>query len=145
MIERTPAVLGVLRIFTGVLWLANLGWKLPPDFGRDDPRGLMYSFELARDHAIPPIDRLVADVVIPHFTAFGWLVFAIELVAGILLLTGWHTRIGAVIGLAQSLAITSMVAFAPDEWRWGYAMLVMIHVVLLTTAAGTRFGLDGRR
>ena len=50
--ERTLFVLAGARILLGVLWLANLTWKLPPDFGRDDPEGLLYNFELASAHAV---------------------------------------------------------------------------------------------
>ena len=75
-----------LRIFVGVVWIANLSWKLPPDFGRHDARGLLYSFELAHRWAlVGPLRDLVGSVVIPHFTLFGWLVFGIELIAGVLL------------------------------------------------------------
>ena len=43
-----------------------------------------------------PLRRFMAHVVIPHFTLFGWQVFLVEAVAGVLLLLGWHTRIGGV-------------------------------------------------
>jgi hypothetical protein len=43
--ERTELALAVLRIFIGSLWLANLSWKLPPHFGRNEPRGLPLEME----------------------------------------------------------------------------------------------------
>jgi uncharacterized membrane protein YphA (DoxX/SURF4 family) len=130
----------------GVLWLVNLGWKLPPDFGRDEPEGLLYSFERAADHAvIGPLRSLAEDVLIPHFTAFGWLVFVIELAAGVLLLLGLWSRLGAALGLAQAIAITLLVVDAPNEWLWGYLMFVAIHLVLLLTPAGERLSLDAWR
>ena len=55
----------------------------------------------------------MGDVVIPHFTLFGWQVFLVEAIAGVLLLLGWHTRIGAVIGLLQAIAITVLTVRAP--------------------------------
>src|SRR5436305_9041290 len=71
--RRMAWVLSGLRMFMGVLWLANLSWKLPPDFGRDQPRGLVYSFHQAEHHAIvDPLRQLMRQVVIPHFTVFGW-------------------------------------------------------------------------
>ena len=141
--DRTALALAGLRIFMGVLWLSNLTWKLPPDFGRDQPRGLMYSFHQAEAHAISePLRRLVADTVIPHFTLFGWIVFLIELVAGVLLLLGWHTRVGAVVGLAQAIAITVLTIRAPNEWAWGYALFVAVSLMLALVPSNTRLSLD---
>jgi uncharacterized membrane protein YphA (DoxX/SURF4 family) len=143
---RVLYALAGLRILLGVLWLANLAWKLPPDFGKDDPEGLLYSFRLAeQDAVIAPLRDLVSDVVIPHFTFFGWLVFLAELVAGVLLLLGLWTRIGALVGLVQSIAISLLVVAAPGEWVWTYVMLVAIGLVVLVTPSGRRLSLDARR
>lgn len=130
----------------GVLWLQNLTWKLPPDFGRHDPRGLLYSLHQAQHHAVTaPLRRLVTDTVIPHFTLFGWEVFAVEAVAGVLLLLGWHTRIGAVIGLVQSMAITVLTVRAPHQWAWGFALFVAVSLVLVVTPGNARWSLDRRQ
>lgn len=144
--DRAVLALAGLRIFVGVLWLANLSWKLPPDFGRDDPRGLLYSFRQAERHAlVGPLRDFVEDVVIPHFTLFGSLVFAVELVAGVLLFLGLFTRLGALIGTGQSLAITALVVRAPNEWFWGYAMLVLLNLLPLVGPSSARLSLDHRR
>jgi thiosulfate dehydrogenase (quinone) large subunit len=133
----------VLRVFMGVLWLANLAWKLPPDFGRNDPRGLLYSFRQAEHYAISePARRFVAHIVVPHFSIFGWQVFLVEAVAGTLLLLGWHTRIGAVIGLVQSIAITVMTMRAPNQWFWGFALFVAVSLLLVIAPANLRLSLD---
>ena len=145
MDATTAFTLAGLRILMAVVWIVNLEWKLPPDFGRDDPEGLLYSFERAAEHAvIGPLQTLAEDVFIPNFTAFGWIVFLVELAAGLLLLLGLWTRLGALIGLVQALLITLLVVEAPDEWFWGYVMFVAIHLVLLLTPAGQRLALDGR-
>ena len=39
-VVRTLYVLAGLRILLGVLWLANLAWKLPPDFGKTSAQKL---------------------------------------------------------------------------------------------------------
>ena len=141
--RRMALALAVLRIFIGVLWLANLAWKLPPDFGRDEPRGLLYSFHQGERYAsIGPLRDLVHDVVIPHFTFFGWLVFGVELAAGLLLTLGVMTRFGALIGTAQSVMITLLVAGAPNEWRWGYAMFILLNAVPLLAPADRRLSID---
>jgi len=130
----------------GVLWLSNLTWKLPPDFGRHDPRGLLYSFHQAEHHAIgEPLRRFMTHVVIPHFTFFGWEVFAVEAVAGVLLLLGWHTRVGAVVGLAQAIAITVLTVRVPDQWAWGYGLFVAVSLALVVAPGNARWSLDARQ
>jgi thiosulfate dehydrogenase (quinone) large subunit len=129
-----------------VLWLANLSWKLPPDFGRNDPRGLMYSFHQAERYAVSaPLQRFMAHVVIPHFTVFGWQVFLVEAVAGVLLLLGWHTRIGAVVGLFQAIAITVLTARAPHQWFWGFVLFVAVSLLLAIVPANRHLSLDRRQ
>jgi thiosulfate dehydrogenase [quinone] large subunit len=141
--DRIAWVFVSLRVFMGVLWLANLSWKLPPHFGRNDPRGLMYSFRQAEQYALSePLRRLMAHVVIPHFTFFGWQVFLVELVAGVLLLLGWHTRVGAVIGLLQAIAITVLTVRAPNQWFWGFALFVAVSLVLVVVPCNMRFSVD---
>jgi thiosulfate dehydrogenase (quinone) large subunit len=140
--EAVWALVG-LRLVMGVLWLENLSWKLPPDFGRHDPKGLLYSFRQAEKHAVLPFLRsLMDDVVIPHFTLFGWLVFLVELTAGVLLTLGLFTRVGALVGTVEALIITLLVVNAPNEWFWTYAMFIAINLVLLLTPAAERLSLD---
>lgn len=140
--DRSAYALAGLRIFTGVLWLANLSWKLPPDFGGDDPEGLSYSFELAEQDAVFGFLRdFMSDVVIPNFTLFGWLVFLAELAAGALLVTGVLTRIGGLIGTLQALIITLLVVQAPSEWFWTYAMLIVLNLVCLVAVTDERLSL----
>jgi uncharacterized membrane protein YphA (DoxX/SURF4 family) len=135
-----------LRILMGVLWLANLSWKLPPDFGRHDPRGLMYSFHQAEQYALgEPLRHFMAHVVIPHFTIFGWQVFLVEAVAGVLLLLGWHTRIGAVVGLVQAIAITVLTVRAPNQWVWGFVLFVAVSLLLAIVPANRHLSLDRRQ
>lgn len=137
--RRMALALAALRIFVGIVWLANLSWKLPPSFGRDEPRGLLYSFRQAERWAvIGPLRHLVHDVVIPHFTLFGWLVFGVELTAGVLLVSGVLTRLGALIGTGQAGMITLLVVNAPNEWFWGYAMFIVLNAVPLLAPADRR-------
>lgn len=143
---RMALVFAGLRIFVGVVWIANLSWKLPPDFGRHDARGLLYSFELAHRWAlVGPLRDLVGSVVIPHFTLFGWLVFGIELGAGVLLTLGLMTRLGALLGSAESVAITLLVGRAPSEWFWGYAMFVVLNLLPLVVSADARLSIAHAR
>jgi uncharacterized membrane protein YphA (DoxX/SURF4 family) len=145
-IGRTLYALAGLRIMLGVIWLANLSWKLPPDFGKNDAEGLLYNFRRAEQYAvIGPLRDLAHDVLIPHFTLFGWLVFLTELTVGVLLTLGLWTRVGALIGLGQSIVITLLVVEAPHEWLWTYVMFIATGIVVLVTPSGSRLSLDARR
>ena len=143
--DRMALALALLRIAVGIVWLANLSWKLPPDYGRHDPRGLLYSFHQAERYAVVgPLRDLVSDAVIPHFTIFGTLVFLVELAAGLSLTLGFMTRAGALIGTVQAATIMLLVARAPDEWFWGYAMFLLLNVLPLFAVTDARLSLSSR-
>ncbi|MGH3557106.1 MAG: Rv1678 family membrane protein [Mycobacterium sp.] len=135
-----------LRILAGLMWLYNVVWKTPPDFGENGRGGLCRFTHFAVDHPVfPPYSWLVEHVVLPNFTAFGWLVLVVETLLAVLLLTGTAVRLAALIGVGQSLAITLSVAEAPGEWPWAYAMMVGIHLVLLLTPCAQYAAVDAIR
>jgi uncharacterized membrane protein YphA (DoxX/SURF4 family) len=143
--ERVLLTLAGMRALMGVLWISLLFGKLPPDFGRHDRDGLMHTFRLAEQHAlIGPLRDLVRRLVIPHFTFFGWLVFLVELTAGVLLVAGFHTRVGAWIGLGASLVMVVFLGPTPHTWGFALALLVAWHVVLLATPCARRLSFDDR-
>jgi len=143
---RMALVFAALRVFVGLIWLANLTWKLPPDFGRHGARGLLYSFRVAEHWAlVAPLRHVMRSVVIPHFTLFGALVFAVELAAGLLLTFGVAVRIGALIGTGQALIISALVAPAPKEWVFGYAMFVTLNALPLLAPTSSRLSLARTR
>jgi uncharacterized membrane protein YphA (DoxX/SURF4 family) len=138
--------LAVLRIIAGLLWLAHVWWKLPPDFGENRRTGLWFWTHLAVDHPVfPPYSWLVEHFVLPNFTAFGWLVLVVETLLPVLLLTGTAVRLAALIGIGQSLAIGLSVAEAPNEWPWAYAMMIGIHLVLLLAPSAQYAAVDAVR
>lgn len=138
--------LAVLRIVAGLLWLAHVWWKVPPDFGEDRRTGLWFWTHLAVDHPVfPPYSWLVEHLVLPNFTPFGWLVLVVETLLPVLLLTGTAVRLAALIGIGQSLAIGMSVAQAPNEWPWAYAMMIGIHLVLLLGPSAQYAAVDAVR
>ena len=82
-------------------------------------------------------------MIIPNLTAFGWGVAIIEASLAVFLILGLAPRFWAAVGVMQAVAITLSALHAPHEWGWSYWMLIGIHVVLLATAAGRTYGLDG--
>lgn len=138
--------LAVLRIVAGLLWVAHVWWKVPPDFGESRRTGLWFWTHLAVDHPVfPPYSWLVEHLVLPNFTPFGWLVLVVETLLPVLLLTGTAVRLAALIGIGQSLAIGLSVAQAPNEWPWAYAMMLGIHLVLLLAPSAQYAAVDAVR
>ena len=151
--QRLPGLaLGLARVSMGLLWLTNQGWKAAPTFRCADPpdylhngtgRGLAWWMnEMAEQSIFPPHAWFIREIALPNCNAFGWVTLLIEGGAGVLLLLGLFTRVGALLGLIQSINLFLGLAYAPNEWAWSYAMMVIIHAVLLATAAGRFLGVD---
>jgi thiosulfate dehydrogenase [quinone] large subunit len=143
--RTSRALIPVVRIGVAVLWIQNVGWKGPPTFGHDaNPSGL-YSFtSYAVEYPVfPPYSWLVEHLVLPNFTFFGWSVLLVESAVGAFLLIGLATRFWALVGIAQTVAITLSVLNAPNEWPWSYFLMLLVHAALFATAAGRYAGLDG--
>jgi thiosulfate dehydrogenase [quinone] large subunit len=139
------AVIAVVRVGVGLLWLHNVGWKTPPDFGQGEPpTGLYQSASYAVSHEVfHPYAVLMDRLVLPNFTFFGWMVLLIEASLGAFLLIGLATRFWAVIGMAQTVVIMLSVLNAPNEWFWSYVLMLLVHMALFATSAGRYAGLDG--
>jgi len=137
-------LMAVVRVGVALLWIQNLSWKAPPDFGKNSGGGLYKWAKFAVDKPVfGPYARFVEHVVLPNFTVFGWLTLLVEAGLGAFLLVGLATRLWALIGIAQSVAIALSVLNAPHEWHWAYFLMILAHVALFATAAGRSFGVDG--
>lgn len=133
-----------VRIILGTLWLQNANWKRPPDFGQRDRSGLFGFTNGALEHPVfGPFTWLVREVVLPNFSLFGWMVLLTEAALGAFLLLGLLTRLWALVGVSQSLAITFSVLRIPGEWPWAYWLLIAAHLAVFATAAGRVGGIDG--
>lgn len=143
--ERAPLwPIALSRILIGVLWLFSLRWKLPPDFAPAEGKGLLDWLQLEAQYpAFAFYGDFVANVVIPNFTLFAWIIFLAELLVGLSLLTGTLTRLGAAVGLLMALNLGIGLLAVPNEWPWSYVMLAMFHGIFLVTAAGRVLGVDG--
>jgi len=137
-------LMAVIRIGVALMWLTNLNWKTPPNFGSDDGGGLFrYTNDAVTHPVFGPYSWAVREAVLPNFHAFGWGVLLVESALAAFLLLGLGTRLWGVIGAVQSLAIGLSVALAPDEWAWSYYLMVMANLSLVATGAGRTWGLDG--
>jgi len=137
--RTTRALVGILRVGVALLWIENAGWKKPPDF-----TSLHKYATYAVDYPVfSPFTWVIEHVVLPHFTIFGWMTLLLEASLGAFLLVGLATRLWALLGVGQSLAIALSVLNAPNEWEWSYYLMILAHVALFASAAGRSFGLDG--
>ena len=59
---------------------------------------------------------LIENVVLPNFTLFGYLTLLAEASLGAFLLVGLATRFWALVGIAQTVAITLSVLNGPNEF-----------------------------
>jgi len=139
-------LLAAVRVVVALLWIQNLSWKRPPNFGNHtNPPTDLYQWTLngVNHQVFAPWAWLVRHVILPHFAVFAWSAFAVEACLGAFLLVGLATRFWAVVGLAQTTAITLSVLNTPGEWAWAYLLMYAAHLALLATAAGRAYGVDG--
>ena len=138
--------MAVVRVTVALLWIENLYWKRPPEFGNksDPPEGL-YQWTLygVQNKVFGPWAWFVDHVVLPNFVVFAWMTFAVEACLGAFLLVGLATRFWAVVGVAQTMAIIFSVLRTPNEWFWSYFLMLAAHVALFAVAAGRAYGVDG--
>ena len=135
-----------LRLLAGLMWVENVVWKVPPDFGQRTRGGLYFWTTRAVEFPVwKPYSWLVEHLVLPNFTLFGWGVFVVESALAVLLLTGTAVRLAALLGVAQSIAIGLSVAEAPNEWPWAYAMMIGIHAVLVFAPSAQYAAVDALR
>ncbi|WP_100444026.1 TQO small subunit DoxD [Glycomyces xiaoerkulensis] len=138
-------LIALARVGVALMWIDNASWKVPPDFGRGDPPRTLYRWTLngIEYEVFAPWARFLETVVVPNFAVFGWLVLALEASLGAFLLIGLFTRLFALLGIVQSLAIALSALGAPHEWYWAYLLMMLVHLLLFTTAAGRFGGMDG--
>ncbi|MGE5850139.1 MAG: hypothetical protein ACM362_08435, partial [Candidatus Methylomirabilota bacterium] len=113
----TPYIFGILRMLYGLLWLQQVTWKVPPDFGLARKDGLYYwTAEMVKYSFLPPHKIFVESVVLPNFLLFAWLTFLTELFIGVSHLLGIVGRLGALLALAMSANLLVGLARHPAEW-----------------------------
>ncbi len=146
-VTPSPALTLGLRLTAGLLWLSNVGWKVPPEFGRSENgcSGLcQFVDEGAENGVIAPWSWLMDNVVAPNLSLFGYLTLLTEFTLAVLLISGTLTRLAALVGVGQSLAIGLSVANAAGEWYWSYLLMIALHVAIFALAAGRVYGVDAR-
>jgi uncharacterized membrane protein YphA (DoxX/SURF4 family) len=136
--------LGLARILYGLLWWQQSKWKVPSDdFGRKSGGGLWYWVH--QEIQFPTLNAykdFLVNVMIPHWTFFGWMTLITETFIAVTLILGLFTRLGALVALGMAANITIGIVSVPHEWGWTYTMLIMLPALFLLADAGRSFGLD---
>lgn len=131
----------VLRWTAALLWLANVNWKVPADFGRTDGscRALCRFVEAGAEHPVVPGSAwFFESVASPNLALFGWITLITESVLVVLLVSGRFVRTGAALGAVMSAGIAVAVANADGEWYWAYILMIVLHLGILGTAQRAR-------
>jgi hypothetical protein len=144
--------LALCRVIIGALWFEQLSWKVPPTFGclpgfavgdLTNPVGLCgWTGVMAQYSIFPPHQAFVQNFVLPNISWMGWFVFLGEAFIALSLVFGVLTRLGGLAGLLMAINLYLGLSVAPHEWHWSYAMLAVLQLVFIFTAAGRALGVD---
>jgi uncharacterized membrane protein YphA (DoxX/SURF4 family) len=156
--------MAVIRIFFGIILLANGLAKLQPALGRIDigpyhanlitregARGIL-NFEVnerrIREGApqgtqVSGLKPFVNDVVLANWGILQWVVVLVEVGAGLLLVLGLATRGAALVDLGQQLFL-ALVYVSSNRWMFEQPHEYVPLIVLAIVPAGRMWGLDAR-
>lgn len=156
--------MAVIRIFFGIILLANGLAKLEPALGRIDigpyhanlitregARGIL-NFEVnerriregaPRGTQVPGLKPFVNDVVLANWGVFQWVVVLVEVGAGLLLVLGLATRGAALVALGQQLFL-ALVYVSSNRWMFEQPHEYVPLIVLTIVPAGRMWGVDAR-
>jgi uncharacterized membrane protein YphA (DoxX/SURF4 family) len=152
MNETTSAAaraIAVLRIFFGVVFLSNGLSKfvpgiahLPGGYYLIDSQGAKSIIQHnAAHHPVALYHDLVFNVMVPNWSVFGPLVGVAETTAGLLLVLGLASSLGALLAALLSLHVQFSDATGP--WLYEYAVEWVPLLCLVFMRAGRTWGLDG--
>ena len=140
----------VLRVFFGLVFLTNGLAKLVPGMAHlpggyfliDSQGALSIIQHNARHHPVALYHDLVFNVLVPNWALFGPLVGLTETAAGLLLVLGLASRMGAL--LAAGLSFHIQFSDANGPWLYEYAVEWVPLLCLAFMRSGMTLGLDAR-
>jgi uncharacterized membrane protein YphA (DoxX/SURF4 family) len=139
--QRSSRHLGIwlLRVLIGCLWFQGMLWKLPLPVSD----GLQYWTEQETTNADFEFHRaFMKDVVLPHMTIFGPIVFLAELAFAVSMMLGLAVRLVGVLAIAYVLQLWLGLYGNPAEWPWTYMFLAMLMFLFVLEGAGRSLGFD---
>ena len=144
----------VARLVIGYLWITQLLWKMPPNFGCPsdfsvstslsarttglcDWTGLMAVYSKVPLHA-----TFVEGFIIPNISWMGWGIWLMEAFIAVSLVLGLFSRLGGFVALIQSINLYVGLTALPIEWYWTYGMLCVLSLIFFTVPPGRILGVD---
>ncbi len=142
-----------LRVVSGLVWLSNALAKLFFDgksnfdwgfvtfnlIDRATARGML---QRASDGTFQPLRWLYQDVVLANWSFFQWFLTVGELAAGLMLLFGIGSRLGALIPLLLIGPIWIMSLDHGNLYLWEYPNELLPLLLLAIVPSGRVFGQD---
>src|ERR1700757_3610657 len=135
--QRSGRDLGIwmVRVLIGCLWFQGMLWKLPLPVSD----GLQYWTEQESTSAAFEFHRtFMKDVVLPHMTFFGPIVFLAELVFAGSMMLGLAVRFVGVLPLVYTLQLWLGLYGNSSEWPWTYMFLALLMFLFVVEGAGRR-------
>ena len=139
--QRTGRHLGIwlVRVLIGIMWFQGMLWKLPLPVSD----GLQYWTEQESTNAAFEFHRtFLKDVVLPHMTIFGPIVFLAELVFAGSMILGLAVRLVGVLAVAYALQLWLGLYGNSSEWPWTYMFLALLMFLFALEGAGRSLGFD---
>ncbi len=96
-----------------------------------------------QSHPVPLYYDLVHNLILPNWGLFGALVMVTELFAGVTLVLGIFTPLGALAAAAFTLNL-NFANWDRNIWMWEYAVEYIPLTALALMRAGRFLGLDAR-
>jgi uncharacterized membrane protein YphA (DoxX/SURF4 family) len=149
MLFQMRQAIAVLRILFGLVFFSNGLAKLVPGIAHLPGGYFLIDSQGARSilqhnaahHPVPLYKDVVFNIFLPNWGLFGPLVGLAELTAGLLLILGLASALGALLAALLSLHIQFSDATGP--WLFEYAVEWVPLLCLVFMKAGTVWGLDG--
>lgn len=151
-IVAAAAALAVLRILSSYSWLSGAfsgkDAKFSPDFLSGAGLAMRITDPLngfAHTAVTPSIARLLTGTVLPHAQLFAWLIALSELAIGASMLLGLFARLGGLLAIVRALANILVAGHSSSgaETIGHNYMLALAGLVVLISAAGRAYGIDG--
>jgi hypothetical protein len=139
--QRTSRHLSIwiVRVLIGCMWFQGMLWKLPLPVSD----GLQYWTEQESTNAAFEFHRtFLKDVVLPHMTIFGPIVFLAELVFAGSMILGLAVRFVGMLAIAYTLQLWLGLYGNSSEWPWTYIFLALLMFLFAVEGAGRSLGFD---
>jgi uncharacterized membrane protein YphA (DoxX/SURF4 family) len=139
--QRTGRHLGIwlVRVLIGCMWFQGMLWKLPLPVSD----GLQYWTEQEAKNAAFEFHRaFMKDIVLPHMSVFGPIVFLAELTFAASMMLGLAVRFVGLLAIAYVLQLWLGLYGDSAEWPWTYIFLALLMFLFVLDSAGRSLGLD---